>query len=98
MGIEKRLIKRGHMTVVYTMDHPWMNEEHGDVSETAKTTVDVFDRGGGHIYSKDYVGDNFTDTVWRRLSRIYATNALDFMEEFIGDCKGSRHGRPLHAD
>ena len=83
MGTEKRLIKRGHMTAVYTMEHPWMDGEHGDVSGTAKTTVDVYDRGGGHVYSNDYVGANFTDEAWRRLSRIYAVGALDFIEEFI---------------
>ena len=83
MGIEKRLIKKGHLTVVYTMSHPLMGQQHEDVNAPSSTTVDMFDRGGAHIYSKDYTGDHYSDEAWRRLSRIWAKNAFDFMEEFV---------------
>ena len=83
MGIEKRLIKQGDLTVVYTMSHPLMGKEHGDVSDTATTTVDMFDRAGAHICSKEYRDDHYNVQSWRRLSRIWAQNAFEIIRESL---------------
>ena len=83
MGIEKRLIKQGDLAVVYTMSHPLMGKKHGDVSDMATTTVDMFDRAGAHIYSKEYRDDHYDAPSWRRLSRIWALNAFKVMRESL---------------